>query len=60
MRDSNGRDISQELDNWITGHYGEDQFRSSRAHRRMEEDDFDFDLEPDSHWGGIEEHDSPY
>jgi hypothetical protein len=62
MRDSNGRDVSRELDNYITGHFyllpnGEDQFRSShdRLRRRMEEDDNDFDLEPDSHWGNVSE-----
>lgn len=27
LRGIAGRDISASLDNWITGHYGEDQFR---------------------------------
>lgn len=27
MRNAQGRDLSRDLDNYITGHYGEDQFK---------------------------------
>jgi hypothetical protein len=34
MRDLLGRDLSRDLDNHITGHYGEDQFK----HHQLKED----------------------